>query len=240
MINISQLNSPSRVSKWINRTGTLRASVMGINDGLVSNFCLVMGLAGGTNNDHQIVLIAAFIGLLAGSLSMAAGEYVSVRAQRDIYEKHVLYTLERLKRDHYGERTKLIDAYKTRGLSLSHATTASTLMLSNERLAVETMLKEEHGLSTEQFGSPWGAALGSFLAFMLGALVPIAPYMIPLTKDPFRVTILISVLFLALVGATLSVLSDKSLWSGALRMLLFGSLAALATYVAGTLINQFI
>ena len=240
MINISQLNSPSRVSKWINRTGTLRASVMGINDGLVSNFCLVMGLAGGTNNDHQIVLIAAFIGLLAGSLSMAAGEYVSVRAQRDIYEKHVLYTLERLKRDHYGERTKLIDAYKTRGLSLSHATPASTIMLSNERLAVETMLKEEHGLSTEQFGSPWGAALGSFLAFMLGALVPIAPYMSPLTKDPFRVTILISVLFLALVGATLSVLSDKSLWSGALRMLLFGSLAALATYVAGTLINQFI
>ena len=240
MINISQLNNASYVSKWINRTGTLRASVMGINDGLVSNFCLVMGLAGGTNNDHQIVLIAAFIGLLAGSLSMAAGEYVSVRAQRDIYEKHVHYALERLKRDHDGERAKLIEAYTIRGLSLTHATTASTILLSNERLALETMLKEEHGLSTEQFGSPWGAAIGSFVAFMLGALVPIAPYMIPLAKDPFEVTILISVLFLALVGATLSALSDKPLWQGALRMLLFGSLAALATYAAGVLINQFV
>ena len=102
------------------------------------------------------------------------------------------------------------------------------------------MLKEEHGLSTEQFGSPWGAAIGSFVAFMLGALVPIAPYMIPLAKDPFKVTILISMLFLALVGATLSALSDKPLWRGALRMLLFGSLAALATYAAGVLINQFV
>ena len=89
MITIDENALIRALPKWISRSGTLRASIMGINDGLVSNFCLVMGLAGGTNNDHQMVLLAGFIGLLAGSLSMATGEYVSVKAQRDVYGKQV-------------------------------------------------------------------------------------------------------------------------------------------------------
>jgi len=225
---------------WMSRSGTLRASIMGINDGLVSNFCLVMGLAGGTSNDYQIILIAGIIGLLAGSLSMATGEYVSVKAQRDVYGKQVQLEKQHLAENPTGEQAKLIDSYKIRGLSQQQAVTASEILLSNDHLALETMLKEEHGLSLEQFGSPLGAATGSLFAFMLGAFVPIAPYFAREYENSFILSISLSAIFLSLVGGTLSAFSGKTVWIGALRMLSAGSIAAVATYTAGSLINQFI
>ena len=109
MITINEHTVLRTLPKWVSRSGTLRASIMGINDGLVSNFCLVMGLAGGTGNNHEIVLITGFIGLLAGSLSMATGEYVSVKAQRDVYEKQVELEKQHLAENPAIEKTKLIE-----------------------------------------------------------------------------------------------------------------------------------
>ena len=238
MITINEHTVLHTLPKWVSRSGTLRASIMGINDGLVSNFCLVMGLAGGTGNNHEIVLITGFIGLLAGSLSMATGEYVSVKAQRDVYEKQVELEKQHLAENPDIEKTKLIESYKNRGLSQNQALTAAEILLSNDRLALETMLKEEHGLSEEQFGSPVGAATGSLLAFMLGALVPIVPYILREHGNPFLLSICLSAIFLTLVGGALSAFSGKTILLGALRMLLAGSVAALATYTAGALINQ--
>ena len=215
MITIDENSLIRALPKWISRSGTLRASIMGVNDGLVSNFCLVMGLAGGTNNDHQMVLLAGFIGLLAGSLSMATGEYVSVKAQRDVYEKQVQIEKRHLAEDRNGEQVKLIKSYELQGLSKDQAVAASEILLSNERLALETMLKEEHGLSEEQFGSPLGAASGSLIAFMLGASIPILPYIIQQQGSPFIVTVSLSTIFLALVGGTLSAFSGKTIWIGA-------------------------
>lgn len=240
MITINENALPRSLSKWVSRSGTLRASIMGINDGLVSNFCLVMGLAGGTSNNHEIVLIAGIIGLLAGALSMATGEYVSVKAQRDVFEKQILLEKQHLAQNPEGEQAKLMKSYQARGLSKEHALAASEILLSNDRLALETMLREEQGLSEDQFGSPLGAALGSLFAFMVGAFIPILPYITNTYTDPFRLSILLSAILLVFIGGTLSAFSGKTIYLGALRMLLAGSVAAFATYTAGSLINQFI
>jgi len=240
MITINENTLLRSLPKWVSRSGTLRASIMGINDGLVSNFCLVMGLAGGTSNNHEIVLIAGIIGLLAGSLSMATGEYVSVKAQRDVFEKQVLLEKQHLAENPQDEQAKLMASYQDRGLSKQQALTTSEILLSNDHLALETMLREEQGLSEDQFGSPLGAAFGSLFAFMIGAFIPILPYIANAYANPFTLSISISAIFLAFVGGTLSAFSGKAVWLGSLRMLLAGSLAASVTYTAGSLINQFI
>jgi VIT1/CCC1 family predicted Fe2+/Mn2+ transporter len=217
--------------------GTLRAAVLGVNDGLVSNFSLVMGVAGGTGNS-EFVVIAGIAGLLAGAFSMAAGEYISMRSQKDVYENIV--HLERAELALWPEReaAELAGFYEDKGLSAEEATMIATRLSENPEIALDIHLREEFGLNQDDLGSPWGAAFASMIAFALGAIVPVLPYLFGESDLSLPVSALLSGLALVTVGAGLAWMSSvNSLWGGA-RMLLIGGAAAAVTYGVGTAIGQ--
>ena len=180
--------------------GNLRAAVMGVNDGLVSNFSLVMGVAGGLDNT-TIVMLAGIAGLLAGGFSMAAGEYISVTSQRDVY------------------------LHQTRGT----------------RQDEEGGSAAGDGRDLDYLGSPWGAAFSSFAAFVVGAFIPLAPYLLNLGGDlPLYLSAALSAAALLAVGAMVAVGSGRGVAWGAFRMLLVGCAAAAATFGVGFLIGRIV
>ena len=153
--------------------GNLRAAVFGVSDGLVSNASLIMGVAG-AGAAPQFVVTAGAAGLLAGALSMAAGEYVSVRSQREMYEYQI--GLERDELDEYPEEEaeELALIYEARGMDLEQARAMTRELVKQPDAALETLAREELGLNPDDLGSPLGAATASFLAFSAGALLPLA------------------------------------------------------------------
>ena len=219
----------------VGSSGALRAAVLGVNDGLVSNFSLVMGVSGGTDNP-QIVLLAGVAGLLAGAFSMATGEYVSMRAQRDVYERALEIEARELEEEPEEEKEELALIYQAKGFSPEDAQDLAELMMANPQIALETHAREELGLTPSQLGSPWGAAFSSFGSFIMGALIPILPYLVGVGDPAVMLSIILSAGSLATVGALLAALSGKRMWWGGLRMLLAGSLAATVTFGIGTLV----
>jgi VIT1/CCC1 family predicted Fe2+/Mn2+ transporter len=207
-----------------------------VNDGLVSNFSLVMGVAGGTMNP-QFVLMAGVAGLLAGAFSMAAGEYVSMRAQRDVYEHQIGIERAEIEEVPEEEEEELALIYRAKGLSREEAGYLAKRIISNPDVALDTLAREELGLDPSQLGSPWGAAFSSFTAFAAGALVPVLPYMVGAGTMAFTLSIGLSAGALALVGGALSFLTGRSPLRGSARMLLAGGLAAGVTYTVGRLIG---
>jgi VIT1/CCC1 family predicted Fe2+/Mn2+ transporter len=234
-----QTKFPLPKEKW-HRTGSnwsLRAAVLGVNDGLVSNFCLVMGVSGGTSNPN-FILLAGVAGLVAGALSMMAGEYVSVRAQRDIFERQLEIEAWELQEEPEEELQELIQIYQAKGLTRTEAETVAERIMADPEVALDTHAREELGLDPSQLGgSPWGAALSSFIAFTLGALVPILPYIMNLGAIAFFTSIILSTVCLISVGAVLAYLSAKPIWWGGVRMLLAGGFAAAVTFGIGTLVG---
>lgn len=217
--------------------GTLRAAVLGVNDGLVSNFSLVMGVAGGTG-DAQFIVLAGVAGLLAGAFSMAAGEYISMRSQKDVYENIV--RLERAELELWPEREQdeLAGFFEDKGLSPEESKSIAAHISQDPEMALDTHLKEEFGLNREDLGSPWGAALASMVAFTLGALVPVFPFFFGDSGPIFAISAVLSGLALVTVGAGLAWMSGvNTLWGGA-RMLLVGGAAAAVTFGVGTAIGE--
>jgi len=223
-------------SRVAGASGSLRAAVLGVNDGLVSNFSLVMGVAGGTEN-ADFVLLAGVAGLLAGAFSMAAGEYISMRSQRDIYE----YALRKEKREieefpeEEEEEIKLI--YMGKGLTEEEASHLASRIMADPQVALDTKAREELGLDPDELGSPWGASFSSFVAFVCGAIVPILPYIFAGGNMSFMLSATLSIAALLFVGGALAVMSGNKPYWGALRMLLAGGLAAGVTYAVGSLIG---
>lgn len=222
-------------------SGTLRAAVLGVNDGLVSNFSLVMGVAGGTagaGGDPFYVLLAGLAGLLAGAFSMAAGEYVSMKAQRDMFEHQLSVEAGELKEAPEEEREELALIYRAKGLSDEDARKLAAHIVSNPDVALDTLAREELGLDPGELGSPWGAAASSFAAFAIGAVVPLSPYIVVRTGVlPVALSAGLSALALVVVGSALSVLTGRSPLVGSGRMLLAGGLAAGVTYGIGRLVG---
>lgn len=216
--------------------GSLRAAVLGVNDGLVSNFSLVMGVAGGTSNT-DFVLLAGVAGLLAGAFSMAAGEYVSMRSQRDVYEHQI--GMEKIELEEWPEEEEeeLVLIYQAKGFARGDAEDIAKHIMARPQVALETMAREELGLDPMQLGSPWGAAISSFIAFVSGALVPIFPYIVNAGDLAFGLSAGLSAGALVLVGGTLAATTSRSVRWGALRMLLAGGAAAAVTYGIGHLIG---
>jgi VIT1/CCC1 family predicted Fe2+/Mn2+ transporter len=217
-------------------SGNLRAAVLGVNDGLVSNFSLVMGVAGGTSN-QDIVLLAGVAGLLAGAFSMAAGEYVSMRSQRDMYEHQI--SLERTEIEMWPEEKEeeLALIYQAKGLSKEEAELIAKRVMADPEIALDTIAREELGLNPYELGSPWGASLSSFVAFVTGALVPILPYLLGAGTLSIPLSAALSAAALLTVGGTLSWMTDRSAVWGALRMVIAGGSAAAVTYGVGSLIG---
>src|SRR5919106_6308939 len=164
--------------RWhvVSRGGSLRAAVFGINDGLVSNFSLVMGFAG-AEAGPDYVLLAGVAGLLAGSFSMAAGEYVSMRAQRELFEQQIAMEKQELEMSPKEEEEELALIYQAKGIPDDEARMLARRIVANPKIAIDTLAREELGLDPSQLGSPWIAAGSSFAAFILGALVPVLPYL---------------------------------------------------------------
>ncbi len=216
--------------------GSLRAAVLGANDGLVSNFSLVMGVAGGTGNP-DFVLLAGVAGLLAGAFSMAAGEYVSVRSQRDLYENELRKERIELAEWPEEERAELELIYQAKGLSEEEARNVASRLMADPKVALDTMAREELGLDPSQLGSPVAAAASSFAAFVVGAVIPILPYVFRAEDLAFSLSAGLSALALALAGGVLALLTGVNAAWGAARMLLAGGAAAAVTYAIGRLIG---
>jgi VIT1/CCC1 family predicted Fe2+/Mn2+ transporter len=217
--------------------GTLRAAVLGVNDGLVSNFSLVMGVSGGTS-DTGIILLAGLAGLLAGAFSMAAGEYVSMRSQKDVYENLVRMERTELELWPEEEEAELAAFYREKGLKDEEAKLVAARIHEDPAVSLDTHLREEFGLDQNDLGSPWGAAFASMGAFAMGAVVPIAPYLFSDSSAMFYISGAMSAVALVFVGAGLAWLSGINwVWGGA-RMLLVGVAAAAVTYGVGSLIGQ--
>lgn len=217
-------------------SGSLRAAVLGVNDGLVSNFSLVMGVAGGTSNP-DIVLLAGVAGLLAGAFSMAAGEYVSMRSQRDVYEHQI--NLERTEIEMWPEEEEeeLSLIYQAKGLSKEEAEIIAKRLMADPEIALDTMAREELGLNPSELGSPWRASLSSFGAFISGAIIPILPYIFGANGMAIPLSAVLSAVALLTVGGTLAWMTNRSAVWGGLRMVIAGGAAAAVTFGVGSLIG---
>ena len=219
--------------------GSVRAAVLGINDGLVSNFCLMMGVAGGTTTSGNLdfVILAGVAALVAGSLSMATGEYISVRSQKDIYEHQIDIERAELEEWPEEEEEELVLIYRAKGIEESQAKVIASALMADPNRALDTMAREELGLNPQDLGSPWSAAISSLLAFALGALIPIIPILFSSGNISIILSAIFSSLVLFIVGGIVSVASGKNIFVGATRMLLAGTLAATVTYGVGYLLG---
>jgi VIT1/CCC1 family predicted Fe2+/Mn2+ transporter len=213
--------------------GNLRAAVFGVNDGLISNTSLIMGVAG-AGAGNEFVLMSGVAGLLAGALSMAAGEFVSVRSQREMYEYQIGLERDELNEYPEEEAEELALIYSARGMAIERARELSHQMMANPTQALQTLAREELGLNPDDLGSPWGAAIFSFISFSLGALLPLLPFLVRLAGDvALRTTIVISGCGLFAVGMAISLFTGRSAWRSGLRMVAIGAGAGAATWLIG-------
>lgn len=216
--------------------GNLRAAVFGVNDGLVSNASLILGIAGATNDPHVIVL-SGIAGLLAGAFSMAAGEFVSVRSQREMYEYQIGLERDELAEYPKQEAEELALIYQAKGLSEKEAHDLAKKLIGDPEKALDTLAREELGLAPESLGSPWGAATFSFLSFAFGALLPLSPFLIIAGRRALLGSIGLTAAALFVIGASLTLFTGKNALWGGLRMLGIGSAAGGVTYLIGRLMG---
>jgi len=218
------------------RGGSLRAAVFGVNDGLVSNFSLVMGFAG-AEAKPEYILLAGVAGLLAGSFSMAAGEYVSIRAQREVFEQQIAMEQQELEMSPQEEEEELSLIYQAKGIPEQEAAALARRIVKNPKPAIDTLAREELGLDPSQLGSPWGAAVSSFVAFVVGALVPVLPYLFASGQSAWVASAFFSCLALFGVGALLSIFTARGPFVSGVRMLGIGLLVSAITYCVGWLLG---
>src|SRR5262249_47987649 len=219
------------------RSGTLRAVIFGVSDGLVSNLALVMGVAGASGGEGSFVLLAGIAGLLAGAFSMGAGEDISMQSQRELFERQVALERAEVEAMPPEEQAELAQVYRAKGFTESEAATIAERMFRDPEHALDTLIREELGLDPEQLGSPWGAASGSFVAFAIGAMLPVLPYLFGAGRGAFMVAIGLSIAALFAVGAGVSLLTGRSLLFSGGRQVLIGAAAASVTYVVGRAIG---
>ncbi len=217
-------------------TVNVRAGVLGFNDGLISNVSLVMGVTGATS-DSTFIVIAGISGLLAGAFSMAAGEYVSVRAQRDVYEREIEVERAELEEVPREEAQELALIYQRKGFTRQEARAVAERIIANPEVALETLAREELGLDPDQLGNPWSAAISSFLAFGFGALIPLLPNLFTTDLLALILTAALSGAAVFGIGALLGTLTGKNLFWGGGRMLFVGAAAAGVTYGIGSLVG---
>src|SRR3989441_7969997 len=216
--------------------GSLRAAVFGANDGLLSNFSLVMGIAG-ANAEPRFVLLAGIAGLLSGASSMAAGEYVSVQSQRELYEQQIAVERQELEMAPEEEKEELSLIYQAKGIPSGQAEELAERILSNPDSAIDTLAREELGLDPAALGSPWTAATSSFVAFATGAAIPVLPYLLTNGNAAFFTSALVCGVSLFIVGAVISMFTGRGALFSGLRMLGIGALAAAVTYFIGRLLG---
>jgi len=215
----------------------LRAAVLGANDGLVSNLSLVMGVAGAALNERTI-LITGLAGLLAGAGSMALGEWLSVQSSRELYQHQLETEEEELMTMPEEEEEELALIYQARGLGEQQAREFASSMMSNPDTALDTLAREELGFDPEELGgSPWEAAIASFVLFSVGAIVPVIPYLFARGSDAVLLSVAFSTIALFTVGAAITLYTGRSVLFSGMRQVLFGLIAAALTFGIGRLVG---
>jgi VIT1/CCC1 family predicted Fe2+/Mn2+ transporter len=215
----------------------LRAAVLGGNDGLVSNFSLVMGIAGASIGQKEI-LIAGIAGLLAGALSMALGEWISVKSSQELYENQMELEMEELETNPEGEEKELAIIYMTKGIPEDQAQKMAKDIISDKDNAHALLVKEELGINAEELrGSAFEAAGASFLLFSIGAIIPVFPFFFAGGLQAVLISTLLSAMGLFLIGASITLFTGKSLWYSGFRQVLFGLAAAAVTFGIGKIIG---
>jgi VIT1/CCC1 family predicted Fe2+/Mn2+ transporter len=217
------------------RSGALRAGVFGVSDGLVSNTALVMGFAG-SGTSRTVTLLAGIAGLLAGSFSMAAGEYISMSSQREMYEREISLEQAELEEKPEEEHAELVLIYRAKGLSKPEAEQLADRIMADRSVALDTLAREELGLDPDELGSPWGAAFSSLFAFAIGAFVVIIPYLAGSGKAALLTAIVLAVAALFGVGASIGALNGRGVLRSGLRQVIAGVIAAAVTFGVGHLI----
>ena len=222
------------------RSGTLRAVIFGVSDGLVSNLALVMGVAGAANaasTQDRFVLLAGIAGLLAGAFSMAAGEYISMQSQRELFERQIALERAEMEAMPEEEEAEMAALYRAKGFTDEEARTIAHRLFQDPERALDQLIREELGLDPDELGSPWGAAGGSFVAFAIGAVVPVLPYLFGGGTVALLVSLGLSLVALFGVGAAVSLLTGRGLVFSGVRQLAIGLAAAIVTYLIGSLIG---
>ena len=214
--------------------GNLRAAVFGVNDGLISNASLIFGVAG-ASPDATVVLLTGVAGLTAGAFAMAAGEFVSVRSQRELFEYQIGLEREELAEYPDAEAQELALIYKAKGLSGGEAERVAKQLVADPEHALDTLAREELGLNPDELGSPWGAAISSLLSFAVGAAIPLLPFVFGAGARALSITVLLTAVALFAIGATLSLFTGRGALASGLRMLLLGGLAGSVTFAVGKL-----
>jgi vacuolar iron transporter family protein len=214
----------------------LRPIVFGANDGLVSNLALVMGVAG-ANPEPGIIVLAGIAGLLAGAFSMGVGEYISVQSQRELLDFQIAFQRKQLREAPEQEHAILRRIYTERGFPPEKAAEFADAVFDDDDHAVRLLIFEEVGLDARSIGSPLAAAGGSFVAFTIGALIPLLPYLLASGQVAFLGSIGASLIALALLGIGISSLTRRPFLNGAVRQLVLGGIAAAVTYGVGSVIG---
>ncbi len=215
----------------------LRAAVLGSNDGLVSNMSLVMGVAGAAVSNNTI-LLTGIAGLLAGAISMAMGEWLSVQSSRELNQRQIDIELEELEASPEEEKKELVLLYQAKGMNVEEAKKLAKKAFENPEMALDAIIKEELGIDKEELGgSAWEAAIASFLLFSVGAIIPLYPFIFLDGKNAILLSLGSSVVGLFGIGAAITLLTGKSIFFSGFRQVLFGLAAAAVTYGIGSLIG---
>lgn len=215
----------------------LRAAVLGANDGLLSVFSLLMGVAGAGVGSREI-LLTGLAGMLAGGLSMALGEWLSVQSSRELYQNQLSIEAHELADMPEEEMAELALIYQAKGLDPATARSVAERLLSDPATALDTLAREELSIDPAELGgSAWEAALMSFLLFSAGAIVPVAPYIFLTGITGVVVSALLSLIALFVVGAAITLMTGRGVLVSGLRQVGFGLAAAAITFGVGRLLG---
>lgn len=215
----------------------IRAAVLGGNDGLLSVFSLVMGVAGATGG-NQGVLLAGIAGLLAGAFSMALGEWISVKSSQELYENQMAIEMDELETNPEGEEQELALIYMAKGIPENQARQMAKDAMKDKDYAHKVLVKEELGINAEELeGSAIEAALYSFFLFTIGGIIPVLPFIFSSGMHAIVLSVIFSTLGLFLIGAAITLFTGKNVWYSGFRMVVFGLLAAAITFGIGHLIG---
>ena len=219
------------------RSGTLRAVIFGVSDGLVSNLSLVMGVAGASASHPSLVLLAGVAGLLAGAFSMAAGEYISMQSQREVFDRQIELERAEMEAMPEEEEAELAATYRAKGFARDEAARIAHRLFQDPDAALDILVREELGLDPDELGSPWGAAIGSMISFAVGAAIPVIPFLFGGGAVFTVISLVASLVALFAVGAGVSMLTGRGLIFSGSRQLAIGLGAAIVTYLIGSIIG---
>lgn len=213
--------------------GAARAAVFGISDGLVSNVALILGVAA-ASTDASSVVVAGTAGLLAGAFSMAAGEYVSVKAQAELVERELEIERQSIARQPQAETDELAAIYRHRGIDAEHAATMAEAVMADPDVALEVHAREELGVDPAETGNPTEAAASSFVAFALGAILPLLPWFFIEGNSAVILSTVIGLVAAGGVGVALAYFTERSAIRTAARQIGWATLACAVTWIIGS------